>query len=148
MARSVRFLSFFVNPLALILLVAAIVTAILGDPVSAIIIVVIVVSSATLDFAQTMRSQNAADKLRNQVVPTATCLRDGQESEVPRREIVPGDVIRLIAGDLVPADARLIQARDLHVNQAGHTFCARATPSHRLQFPTLILTVWPSMCRG
>ncbi len=116
-----RFLSFFGSPLALILLVAAIVTGILGDPVSATIIAAIVVASATLDFVQTLRSQNAADKLRNQVVPTATCLRDGQEREVPRREIVPGDVIRLIAGDLVPADACLIQSRDLHVNQAALT---------------------------
>ena len=103
------------------MLIAAIVTGILGDRINASVIIVIVVLSATLDFVQTLRSQNAADKLRNQVAPTATVLRDGKESEILRREIVPGDVIRLIAGDLVPADAHLLAARDLHVNQATLT---------------------------
>ena len=117
----VRFLSFFANPLALILLLAAIVTGILGDPVNASIIIAIVVLSAVVDFAQTQRSQNAAERLRNTVAPTATAIRDGKDIEVPRREIVPGDVVRLVAGDLVPADARLIQSRDLHVNQAALT---------------------------
>ncbi len=78
-SRLGRFLAFFGSPLALILLVAAVVTGILGDPVSATIIAVIVVASATLDFVQTQRSQNAAEKLRNQVVLTATARRDGQE---------------------------------------------------------------------
>ncbi len=117
----VRFLGFFANPLALILLFAAIVTGIVGDPVNASIIIGIVVLSALIDFVQTARSQNAAERLRNQVAPTATVIRDGADNEVPRREVVPGDVIRLVAGDLVPADARLIQARDLHVNQAALT---------------------------
>jgi Mg2+-importing ATPase len=117
----VRFLKLFANPLALILLIAAIVTGILGDTVNAAIIITIVVLSAVLDFVQTLRSQNAADKLRNQVAPTATALRDGKDTEVPRREIVPGDVVRLFAGDLVPADARLIESRDLHVNEAALT---------------------------
>ncbi len=117
----VRFLKLFVNPLALILLIAAVVTGILGDTVNAAIIITIVILSAVLDFVQTLRSQNAADKLHNQVSPTATALRDGKETEVPRREIVPGDVVRLFAGDLVPADARLIESRDLHVNEAALT---------------------------
>ena len=117
----VRFLMLFANPLALILLIAAIVTWILGDHVNSSIIIAIVVLSSVIDFIQTQRSQNAAERLRNQVAPTATAIRDGKEVEVPRREIVPGDVIKLIAGDLVPADARLMQARDLHVNQAALT---------------------------
>jgi Mg2+-importing ATPase len=116
-----HFLSSFARPLALILLLAAIVTGILGDVVNAIIIIVMVAMGATLDFIQTMRSQNAADKLRSQVAPTAIVRRDGKDITIPRREVVPGDVIRLIAGDLVPADARLIESRDLHVNQAALT---------------------------
>jgi Mg2+-importing ATPase len=128
-----RFLSFFGSPLSLILLVASIVTGILGDPVSATIIAAIVVASATLDFVQTLRSQNAADKLRNQVVPTATCLRDGQEREVPRRQVVPGDVIRLIAGDLVPADARSrTWTLDDAVAVAQAVECARPKPCYAL----------------
>ncbi|HQQ62278.1 MAG TPA: magnesium-translocating P-type ATPase [Pseudomonadales bacterium] len=116
-----RFLKLFANPLALVLLLAAGVSGIMGDRVSASIIVVMVVLSAILDFVQTMRSQNAAERLRNQVAPVAVVLRDGKEVEVARRDIVPGDVIRLIAGDLVPADAFLLEARDLHVNQAALT---------------------------
>ncbi len=117
----IRFLATLANPLALILLLAATVTGILGDLVNATIIVTMVLLSALLDFVQTFRSQNAAERLRNQVAPTATVLRDGKDAEVLRRMVVPGDVIRLIAGDLVPADARLIQARDLHANQAALT---------------------------
>jgi Mg2+-importing ATPase len=116
-----HFLRSFANPLALILLLAAGVMASLGDRTNAAIIITIVVLSATVDFVQTLRSHNAADKLRNLVAPTATALRDGEETELPRREIVPGDVIRLSAGDLVPADARLIESRDLHVKQAALT---------------------------
>lgn len=116
-----HFLSFFANPLALILLVAAVVTGILGDAVNASIIIIIVVLSALVDFVQTSRSENAAERLRNQVAPTATVIRDGKDVTVPRREVVPGDIVRLSAGDLVPADARLVRSRDLHVNQAALT---------------------------
>src|SRR5512142_1540512 len=117
----VRFLTFFANPLALILLIAAIVTWILGDHVNSSVIILIVLMSATLDFVQTMRSQNAAQRLQSQVTPTAAALRDGKEIEIPRREIVPGDVVHLIAGDLVPADARLIESHDLHVSESALT---------------------------
>ncbi len=116
-----RFLSFFANPLALILLLAAIVTRILGDQVNSTVIIVMVVLSALLDFFQTVRSQNAASRLQDRVAPTATALRDGRETEVLRREIVPGDVVKLIGGDLVPGDARLIESHDLHVNEASLT---------------------------
>lgn len=116
-----RFLSCFANPLALILLLAAIVTRILGDHVNSTIIIVMVVLGAILDFVQTVRSQNTASKLQNSVAPTATALRDGREVEILRREIVPGDVVKLIGGDLVPGDARLLEAHDLHVNEASLT---------------------------
>ena len=67
------------------------------------------------------RSQRAAEKLREQVSPTATVLRDGLWTELLRREVVPGDIIQLSAGDLVPADARLLLSRDLHVQEAALT---------------------------
>src|SRR5262245_30834505 len=113
----VEFVRFFVNPLVLILLVAAFVSAFLGDPLNAVIIVTVVFLSVSLNFFQTYRSQQAVERLRAQVAPTATVERDGKWSEIPMRQIVPGDVVRLSAGDLVPADALLLQARDLHVNQ-------------------------------
>ena len=109
------------SPLVLVLLTASFVSAALGDPTDAFIIIAIVLFSTGLDFYQTRRSQQAADKLQSQVALTATVLRDGNWIEVVRREVVPGDVIRLSAGDLVPADARLIEERDLHANQAALT---------------------------
>jgi Mg2+-importing ATPase len=109
------------NPLALVLLVAAGLSAVLGEVVDASLIGGMVVFSVTINLVQTWRSQKAADKLRQQVAPTATASRDGQWRELPRRQLVPGDLIRLTAGDLVPADARLVEARDLHVHEASLT---------------------------
>ena len=109
------------NPLVLILVIAAAASAFLGDKVDAGIIGVIVLLSAAIDFTQTYRSQRAVEKLRAQVAPTATVLRDGEWKELLRRDLVPGDIVRLSAGDLVPSDARLLTARDLYVLQASLT---------------------------
>jgi len=111
----------FTNPLVLILVIAAIASAFLGEKVDASIIAIIVLLSTAIDLAQTYRSQRAVDKLRAQVAPTATVLRDGEWKELRRRDVVPGDVVRLSAGDMVPADARLLTARDLYVLQASLT---------------------------
>ncbi|HVB20462.1 MAG TPA: magnesium-translocating P-type ATPase [Ktedonobacteraceae bacterium] len=117
----VQFLRLFLNPLVAILIVASVVSAILGDRINASIIIVIVLLSNILNFVQTYRSQNAVKKLRANVAPTASVLRDGIWLALPRREVVPGDIVRLTAGDLVPADARLVKATDLHVQQAALT---------------------------
>ncbi len=114
-------LSLFSNPLVLILLVASGVAASVGEVVNATIIAVIVVLSAAINFFQTYRSRRAIDRLREQVALTATVLRDGDWAELPRSEIVPGDVFRVKGGDLVPADARLVEARFLNVQQAALT---------------------------
>ena len=116
-----QLLLFLANPLVLILLIASVVAGALGEVVNAIIIAVIVLLSVALNFVQTARSLQAADRLRTQVAPTATVKRDGSWQELLRREIVPGDLIRLSAGDLIPADAQLIEAHDLHVQQAALT---------------------------
>ena len=114
-------LHIFMNPLTLILLIAAGASAFLGDKIDAGIIGAIVLLSAAMDFSQTYRSQQAIERLHDQVAPTATVERDGAWKELRRRDVVPGDVIRLSAGDLVPADARLLVARDLYVQQAALT---------------------------
>jgi Mg2+-importing ATPase len=111
----------FMNPLTLILLFAAGASAFLGDAVDAGIIGAIVLLSAAMDFSQTYRSQRAVEQLHDQVAPTATVQRDGAWREIRRREVVPGDLVRLSAGDMVPADARLLIARDLYVQQAALT---------------------------
>jgi len=115
------FLHAFSNPLVLILVIAAVISAFMGEAVDAGIIGVIVLLSAIIDVAQTYRSQQAMERLRDRVAPTATVLRGGEWKEIQRREVVPGDIIRLSAGDLVPADARLLVARDLYVQQAALT---------------------------
>jgi Mg2+-importing ATPase len=117
----VQFLRLFLNPLILILILASLVSAALGDRVDASIILIIVLLSNMLNFVQTYRSQKAVDKLRSSVAPTATALRDGKWIEIPRSNLVPGDMIRLTAGDMVPADAHLVQATDLQVQQAALT---------------------------
>lgn len=111
----------FTNPLVAILLVAAVASALVGEYVNASIIVVIVLLSVALNHFQTARSERAAERLRKEVAPTATAMRDGEWREIPRREVVPGDVISLSAGDLVPADATLLTSKDLHVQQAALT---------------------------
>jgi Mg2+-importing ATPase len=116
-----QFLRFFANPLVVILLIASVVSAVTGNVADAVIIIVIVLLSVTLNFIQTARAERAAEALRKEVAPVATALRDGEWREIPRREIVPGDLIRLSAGDMIPADARLVESRDLHVQQAALT---------------------------
>jgi Mg2+-importing ATPase len=106
------------NPLVIILLVASAISASLGQRVDALIIVTMVALGVAINFWQSYRSQQAAERLRSSVIPTATLLRDGAWVETPRREVVPGDVFRLSAGDLVPADGRLLESRDLSVQQS------------------------------
>jgi P-type Mg2+ transporter len=116
-----QIVTIFLNPLAIILLVASGIAAALGEALNAAIIAAVVILSAVINFTQTYRSQQAAERLRAQVAPQATALRDGEWRQIERRALVSGDIIRLSAGDLVPADARLTQARDLHVQQAALT---------------------------
>jgi Mg2+-importing ATPase len=111
----------FLNPLVIILLVASGISAILGQKIEAEIIFVIVIFSVAIDFVQTYRSQRAIQRLQEHVSLTATVLRDGRWQETKRKEVVPGDIVRLSAGDLVPADGQLIEARDLYVQQAALT---------------------------
>lgn len=108
----------FANPLVLILLFASGLSAWTGQTASFVIIVVIILLSVALDVTQQVRAENTVDALRRSVGLRATVFRDGQESEVPVDRLVPGDVVKLIAGDVVPADCRLLTSHDLFVNQA------------------------------
>ena len=94
----VELLTLFANPLVIILLVAGVVSAVLGEEVNAGLIIGIVLLSIAVNGVQSWRSQRAVERLRASVAPTATVLRDGAFVEVPRRELVPGDVVRLAAG--------------------------------------------------
>jgi P-type Mg2+ transporter len=108
----------FRNPLVLVLLAAAALSAATGDPASFGIIVTVVVLSVLLDFFQERRALGAAEKLREQVAVRVSALRDARMQDVPATAVVPGDVVVLSAGDLVPGDCRLVEAKDLFVNEA------------------------------
>ena len=112
------FASRFGNPLVLILLFAAAVSAFTGDVGSFAIIASIVLVSVILDVTQERQAENAAERLREQVSLSARVVRDGKPVDIPAAEIVPGDVVLLAAGDLAPADCRLIVSRDLYVDEA------------------------------
>jgi P-type Mg2+ transporter len=116
--RWLQFLARFGNPLIIILLIASAVSAATGDVASFVIIVCIVMLSIIFDFVQEVRAQNAVEALRQSVAVQATVRRDGTSVSVPIHQLVPGDIVELIAGDLVPADSRLLESRDLYVNQA------------------------------
>jgi Mg2+-importing ATPase len=109
------------NPLVIVLLIASLLSAIVGERVQASIIALMVVASGAIDLFQTHRSQQAAERLRRRVEHQATVRRDGAWIDVPVREVVPGDRIRLSAGDIVPADARLLTATALEVDEAALT---------------------------
>ena len=120
-STALEFLLLFLNPLVVILLIASLASFVLGDRADATIILVIVLLSISINFFQNYRSRKAIDRLREGVTTTATVLRDGEWREIKRRDIVPGDIVRLSAGDLVPADAKLLESRDLYVQQAALT---------------------------
>lgn len=117
-ALFVQFIAHFRNPLVLVLLAASAIAGALGDMKSFLVITGIVVMSVTLDFFQEYRAGRAVDKLRHSVAVRAMVMRDGSAGELPVADIVPGDVVLLAAGDLIPADGRLLEGRDLFVNQA------------------------------
>jgi Mg2+-importing ATPase len=117
-ALALQFLARFLNPLVLLLLAAATISAFVGDRTSFTIIVAMVVLSVTLDFVQETRAGHAAEALKRTVALRARVVRDGAACEVPTDQLVPGDVLVLGPGSLVPADARVLTSRDLFVNQA------------------------------
>ena len=113
-----QFLSRFQNPLVIVLLIASSVSALTGEVANFVIISCIVLMSVSLDFVQEYRANAAAEKLKQSVSVRTTVWRDGQATVVPMQEVVPGDLCILHAGDLIPADALVIEARDFFVNQS------------------------------
>lgn len=109
------------NPLVAILLIAAIISAFTGSLINSAIIITILAVSIGLDYFQSHRALIAINTLQKQMASTATVLRDNQWKELPREELVYGDIIRLTAGDMVPADCILLNAKDIHVHQAALT---------------------------
>src|ERR1035437_8501346 len=117
----VRLLSNVKNPLVILLTALGVLSFLTGDQRATVVIFVMVLLGVVLRFVQEMRADHAAEQLKAMVSNTATVVRDGQESECPLKLLVPGDIGRLAAGDMVPADVRVLSAKDLFVNQAALT---------------------------
>ncbi len=116
-----RLLDNIKNPLVILLTALGILSYLTGDLRATIVIFVMVLLGIVLRFYQEMRADNAAEKLKAMVNTTATVIRDGEVAEVPLKLLAPGDIILLAAGDMVPADVRVLAAKDLFLNQAALT---------------------------
>lgn len=139
----VDFLVRFKNPLVLILIFAAFISALTGDPVSASIIIGIVLLSVLLDFYNTFKSQRAAEELREKVQVLARVVRDGKTADLLLAQIVPGDAVELEAGDLVPADGKILQAKDFFLDESaltGESFPSEKEPGARLFLGTSVIS--------
>lgn len=107
--------------LIVILIIAAIVSAAIGEWVEAIAIIIIIILAAVLGFVQEYRAERALEALKNMAAPTASVIRDAMEKQIPAREVVPGDIVVLRTGDRVPADLRILEAMNLRTNESSLT---------------------------
>ena len=144
-----EFLAHFKSPLVIILLIAGTISGFSGEYANTAIIFAIIFVSVVLDYFQENKAEKAAELLKQKVTSTATVQRDGTRQEVKLPEIVPGDVISLSAGDIIPADARIISAKDLFVNQSsltGESFPVEKTPTPAVKGKGGALVDWSNFC--
>jgi P-type Mg2+ transporter len=109
------------NPLVILLAALAIISVLTGDVGSAVVMLVMIVLGVSLRFWQEAKADDAAAALKAMISVTATVIRDGAPREVPLAQVVPGDVVKLAAGDMIPADLRLLSCKDLFLIQASLT---------------------------
>jgi len=109
------------NPLVILLTVLATISYATGDVRAGTVMLLMVVLGVTLRFVQETKADTAAAKLKAMIKVTATVVRDGQTKEIPLQQLVPGDIVKLSAGDMIPGDVRLISAKDLFIIQATLT---------------------------
>ena len=128
-----RLLNNVKNPLIILLVALGVLSYLTGDLRAMAVIFVMVLLGLVLRFFQELRADNAAERLKAMVSNTATVVRGGAETEMPLNLLVPGDIVRLAAGDMVPADVRLLAAKDLFLNQSALT--GEALPVERKADP-------------
>jgi Mg2+-importing ATPase len=109
------------NPLVILLTVLGIISYLTGDLRATIMILVMVLLGIVLRYVQESRADQAAERLKAMVSTTVTVIREGKRQEIPLQELVPGDIVALSAGDMIPADGRVLSAKDLFLNQAALT---------------------------
>ncbi len=116
-----QLLSKFVNPLIIVLIIVGAFSAIIGEIAGSVLIAAMIVLSVSIAFVQEYRSGKEAEKLAEMVRTTASVVRGGKHREISIKKLVPGDIVNLAAGDLVPADVRVLTCKDLFVNQSALT---------------------------
>jgi Ca2+-transporting ATPase len=115
------FLRQFSDFMILVLMAAAVISGIVGDLADTIVILTIVLANAVIGFIQEYRAEKAMDALKKMAAQSATVLRDGHSAQVPAAALLPGDVVTLEAGNVVPADIRLFEVHNLQVEEASLT---------------------------
>jgi magnesium-transporting ATPase (P-type) len=116
-----RFILQFNNVLIYVLLGAAVLATAIGHVVDAAVILAVVIVNAVIGFVQEGRAEKALEAIRSMIDPHASVIRDGRRIVVPAEDIVPGDIVLLEPGDRVPADLRLVRARNLRIDEAALT---------------------------
>ena len=111
----------FANTMIVVLLIAAGVTVAVGEVKDAFVIGAIVILNAAIGFVQEYRAEQAMAALKNMASPTAKVVRSGRQATIPASDVVAGDVVVLDAGDVVPADGRLVECPNLRINEAALT---------------------------
>jgi len=129
-SRLVVFLRQFLSPLIYILVIAAIISLVVEHYIDASVIFGVLVLNAIIGFVQETRAESAMEALMEMAAPKAKVRREGEISELPAREVVPGDIVLLGAGDRVPADGRIIHASNLKVNESSLTGESVAVDKH------------------
>src|SRR5208337_244829 len=117
----IRALKIIRNPLVILLTTLSVISYLTGDARAGTVMAVMVALSVGLRFWQEARADSAAQRLKAMIHVTATVIRDGAAREMPLRDLVPGDNIKLSAGDMIPGDVRVLSCKDLFVSQGSLT---------------------------
>ena len=129
------------NPLVILLLVLSTISYATGDIPGGTVMMLMVVLGVSLRFVQESRADAAAAKLKAMISVTATVVRDGVAAEIPLQNLVPGDVVKLAAGDMIPADVRLVSSKDLFITQA--TLTGESLPVEKHDLPETRANISP-----
>lgn len=129
------------NPLVILLAALAIISFATGDSRAGIVMSLMVALGVILRFVQESRADSAAAKLKAMITVTATAIRAGQAKEIPLKDLVPGDIVKLSAGDMIPADLRILSSKDLFIVQSALT--GESLPVEKFDVPETRTNVSP-----